>query len=228
MAELAHILVVDDDTRLRELLRRYLSESGFLVSVAKDAAEARRLLSGLSFDLLVLDVMMPGEDGFSLTESLRQTNPVPILLLTARGEVDDRIAGLERGADDYLSKPFEPRELLLRISTILRRAARPGTRPAAERITFGTCIFDLSCGELMREDTPVHLTDAETALLKSLAERAGGTVSREELLQDGVIDGNERTVDVQVTRLRRKIEANPRAPRYLQTVRGAGYRLRVD
>ena len=228
MAELAHILVVDDDTRLRELLRRYLSESGFLVSVAKDAAEARRLLSGLAFDLLVLDVMMPGEDGLSLTESLRESNSVPILLLTARGEVDDRIAGLERGADDYLSKPFEPRELLLRISTILRRAAPPGAGPAADRITFGTCVFDLRHGELTRENAPIHLTEAETALLRTLAIRAGGAVSREELLQESTIDGNERTIDVQVTRLRRKIEANPRAPRYLQTVRGAGYRLRVD
>lgn len=228
MTELAHILVVDDDTRLRELLRRYLSESGFLVSVAKDAAEARRLLSGLSFDMLVLDVMMPGEDGLSLTESLRQTSPVPILLLTARGEVDDRIAGLERGADDYLSKPFEPRELLLRISTILRRAAPPNAGQMRERIVFGPCVFDLHRGELTREDTPVHLTDVETALLRTLATHAGATVSREELLQEGAIDGSERTVDVQVTRLRRKIEANPRAPRYLQTVRGAGYRLRVD
>ena len=228
MAELAHILVVDDDTRLRELLRRYLSESGFLVSAAKDAAEARRLLSGLDFDLLVLDVMMPGEDGLSLTESLRETNPVPILLLTARGEVDDRIAGLERGADDYLSKPFEPRELLLRISTILRRAALPGAGPVADRIVFGDCVFDLRHGELTRAGAPIHLTDAETALLRALAIRAGGAVSREELLQEGTIDGSERTIDVQVTRLRRKIEANPRAPRYLQTVRGAGYRLRVD
>ncbi len=236
MAELPHILVVDDDTRLRELLRRYLSENGFLVSAAKDAAEARRLLAGLEFDMIVLDVMMPGEDGFSLTESLRRTNPVPILLLTARGEVDDRIAGLERGADDYLSKPFEPRELLLRISTILRRAAMPGVGTGAgarqeagtQRIAFGACVFHLSRGELLREDQPVHLTEIETVLLRAMAERGGEAVSREELIQQGGIDGNERAVDVQVTRLRRKIEPNPRAPRYLQTVRGAGYRLRLD
>jgi two-component system, OmpR family, phosphate regulon response regulator OmpR len=233
MAELAHILVVDDDTRLRELLRRYLSENGFVVSAAKDAAEARRLLAGLEFDMIVLDVMMPGEDGFALTESLRRTNPVPILLLTARGEVDDRIAGLERGADDYLSKPFEPRELLLRISTILRRAAMPGAGrggpgEATQKIAFGACVFHLSRGELMREDQPVHLTEIETVLLRALAERAGAPVSREELILEGGIDGNERAVDVQVTRLRRKIEPNPRAPRYLQTVRGAGYRLRLD
>lgn len=233
MAELAHILVVDDDTRLRELLRRYLSENGFVVSAAKDAAEARRLLAGLEFDMIVLDVMMPGEDGFALTESLRRTNPVPILLLTARGEVDDRIAGLERGADDYLSKPFEPRELLLRISTILRRAAMPGIErggPEAgtQKIAFGACVFHLRRGELLREDQPVHLTEIETVLLRALAERAGAPVSREELILKGGIDGNERAVDVQVTRLRRKIEPNPRAPRYLQTVRGAGYRLRLD
>jgi two-component system phosphate regulon response regulator OmpR len=232
MAELAHILVVDDDTRLRELLRRYLSENGFLVSAARDSAEARRLLAGLEFDMIVLDVMMPGEDGFSLTESLRRTNPVPILLLTARGEVTDRIAGLERGADDYLSKPFEPRELLLRISTILRRAAMPGVArsPSAgtQRIAFGACVFHLRRGELLREDRPVHLTEVETVLLRALAERTGETVSREELILEGGIDGNERAVDVQVTRLRRKIEPNPRAPRYLQTVRGAGSRLRLD
>jgi two-component system, OmpR family, phosphate regulon response regulator OmpR len=232
MAELPHILVVDDDTRLRELLRRYLSENGFLVSAARDAAEARRMLAGLEFDMIVLDVMMPGEDGFSLTESLRRTNPVPILLLTARGEVDDRIAGLERGADDYLSKPFEPRELLLRISTILRRAAMPGVGrdqgAGTQQIAFGACVFHLRRGELLREDRPVHLTEIETVLLRALAERAGEPVSREELILEGGIDGNERAVDVQVTRLRRKIEPNPRAPRYLQTVRGAGYRLRLD
>ncbi len=226
MADQPHILVVDDDTRLRELLRRYLSENGFVVTAAKDAAEARQLLAGLQFDLIVLDVMMPGEDGFSLTESLRRTDTVPILLLTARGDVGDRIEGLEKGADDYLSKPFEPRELLLRISTILRRAGSGNSGRRA--LSFGACEFDPRSGELLRNDARVHLTEVETALLRSLAERAGAPVSREELIQEGGIDGNERTVDVQVTRLRRKIEPDPRAPRYLQTVRGAGYRLRLD
>ncbi len=236
MADLPHILVVDDDTRLRELLRRYLSENGFLVSAAGDAAEARRLLAGIEFDMIVLDVMMPGEDGFALTESLRLTNAVPILLLTARGEVDDRIAGLERGADDYLSKPFEPRELLLRMSTILRRTAAPGRgtgegagkATAPHSVAFGACVFHLDRGELLREDRPVHLTEIEIVMLRVLAGRAGTPVSREELIREGAIDGNERAVDVQVTRLRRKMEPNPRAPRYLQTVRGAGYRLRLD
>lgn len=226
MAEQSHILVVDDDTRLRELLRRYLSENGFTVSAAKDAAEARNLMAGLAFDLLVLDVMMPGEDGFSLTASLRETSSVPILLLTARGDVDDRIEGLEKGADDYLSKPFEPRELFLRISTILRRT---GARDAdSNLLSFGTCRFDPRRGELLCDDLPVHLTKIEVALLRSLAERGGAPVSREDLIREGGIDGSARTVDVQVTRLRRKIEPDPRAPRYLQTVRGSGYRLRLD
>jgi two-component system phosphate regulon response regulator OmpR len=228
MAERPHILVVDDDTRLRELLRRYLNENGFLVSVAKDAGEARRLLSGIRFDLIVLDVMMPGEDGLSLTGSLRKVDDVPILLLTARGEIDDRIAGLEHGADDYLTKPFEPRELLLRIGTILRRTAPRQEPEEMARIRMGAVVFDPARGELWRNESPVHLTEVETALLRALADRAGGTVSREDLLREGSIAGSARTIDVQVTRLRRKIEPNPRSPRYLQTVRGAGYRLQPD
>lgn len=221
----SHILVVDDDTRLRELLRRYLSDNGFVVSTAADAAEARRLLASLTFDLLVVDVMMPGEDGFSLTEGIRLQGTTPILLLTARGEVEDRIVGFEKGADDYLVKPFEPRELLLRISTILRRTA-----PAAQisRIRMGDCIFDMERGELWRDKELVHLTTIEESLLRTLAIRAGGTVSRDELIKESAIDGGTRTVDVQVTRLRRKIEPNPRAPRFLQTVRGRGYVLRPE
>lgn len=223
MSDVPHVLVVDDDTRLRELLRRYLIEHDFIVSVASDAAEARTILSGITFDLLVLDVMMPGEDGLSLTQSIRQGNNTPILLLTARGEVEDRIAGLERGADDYLVKPFEPRELLLRISTILRRSV--ATAPNA-RVQLGDCIFDIDRGELWRNDELVHLTSIEEELLRTLASRAGEAVSRTDLIKLSSIDGNDRTVDVQVTRLRRKIEPNPRAPRFLHAVRGRGYMLR--
>jgi two-component system phosphate regulon response regulator OmpR len=222
---LPHILVVDDDTRLRELLRRYLSENDFIVSVANGAAEARTLLASLTFDLLVLDVMMPGEDGLSLTQSIRQEGNTPILLLTARGEIEDRIAGLERGADDYLVKPFEPRELVLRISTILRRSAPPVAR---SQIHLGECRFDVERGELWRRNELIKLTSVEERLLNALALAAGKAVSREDLIEQSAIDGGERTIDVQVTRLRRKIEPNPRAPRFLQTVRGHGYRLRPE
>ena len=225
MSESPHILVVDDDTRLRELLRRYLSENDFIVSVASDAAQARTILSGITFDLLVLDVMMPGEDGLSLTQSLRQESNIPILLLTARGEVEDRIAGLERGADDYLVKPFEPRELLLRISTILRRSAATAQ---TSRVQLGQCSFDVDRGELWRNNELIHLTSIEEELLRTLARRAGEAVSRDDLIKLSSIDGNARTVDVQVTRLRRKIEPNPRAPRFLHAVRGRGYMLRPN
>ena len=225
MSESPHILVVDDDTRLRELLRRYLSEHDFVVSVASDAAEARTILGGITFDLLVLDVMMPGEDGLSLTQSIRRDSNTPILLLTARGDVEDRIAGLERGADDYLVKPFEPRELLLRISTILRRSV---SAAQTSRVQLGECIFDVDRGELWRHDELVHLTSIEEGLLRTLARRAGEPVSRDDLIKLSSIDGNARTVDVQVTRLRRKIEPNPRAPRFLHAVRGRGYMLRPD
>lgn len=223
MSESLHILVIDDDTRLRELLRRYLSENGFVVSVASDAAEARRILKGITFDLVVMDVMMPGEDGLSLTQSIRRDSNMPILLLTARGEVEHRIAGLESGADDYLSKPFEPRELLLRISTILRRSVPPETKSSVQ---LGDCTFDADRGELWRHGEPVHLTSIEEGLLRSLVLRAGEAVSREDLIKLSSIDGNARTVDVQITRLRRKIEPNPRAPLFLHTVRGHGYMLR--
>jgi len=226
-ADLPHILVVDDDRRLRELLQRYLSGNGFVVTSARDAAECRQLLQSLAFDLIVLDVMMPGEDGLSLTASLRRDNPVPILLLTARGDVEDRIAGLERGADDYLTKPFEPRELLLRIGTILRRVARDAVA-APERLSLGAVVYDAARGELWRDDEPVRLTTIEQSLLRILAARAGQTVSREALINESRIAGGSRTVDVQVTRLRRKIEPDPRAPRYLRTVRGEGYALHPD
>ncbi len=226
-ADLPHILVVDDDRRLRELLQRYLSGNGFVVASARDAAECRQLLKSLAFDLIVLDVMMPGEDGFSLTESLRREGTMPILLLSARGDVEDRIIGLERGADDYLTKPFEPRELLLRISTILRRVERD-SQSAPARISLGDYVYDMGRGELWRDDEPVRLTAIEHSLLRILAARAGETVSREALISESRIAGGARTVDVQVTRLRRKIEPNPRLPRYLKTVRGEGYVLHPD
>jgi two-component system, OmpR family, phosphate regulon response regulator OmpR len=224
-----HILVVDDDGRLRDLLRRFLTENGFRVSTAADAAEARAKLESLAFDLLVLDVMMPGESGLDLTQDLRRTGVVPILLLTAMAETEDRINGLERGADDYLSKPFEPRELLLRIRTILRRinGASPA-RAAGAPVLLGGLLFDAERLELRGPDRTVRLTEAEAALLRALAQNPGATLSRDDLAQRLDLTGNPRTVDVQVTRLRRKIEPDPRFPRYLQTVRGKGYALLPD
>ncbi|MFO7481313.1 response regulator [Oceanibaculum nanhaiense] len=224
-----HILVVDDDGRLRDLLRRYLTENGFRVSTAADAAEARAKLESLAFDLLVLDVMMPGESGLDLTQDLRRTGVVPILLLTAMAETEDRINGLERGADDYLSKPFEPRELLLRIRTILRRVngAAPA-RAAGAPVLLGGLLFDAERLELRGPDRTVRLTETEAALLRALAQNPGATLSRDDLAQRLDLTGNPRTVDVQVTRLRRKIEPDPRFPRYLQTVRGKGYALLPD
>lgn len=227
--EQPHILVVDDDTRLRELLRRYLSTNGFLVTTAKDAAEARAKLGGLAFDLIVLDIMMPGESGLELTESLRHDSDVPILLLTARGESDDRIAGLEAGADDYLAKPFQPRELVLRMTSILRRqAVRPVEPSSAPPVRLGPLMFHPDRDELRSGDEVVRLTTAEASLLRVLAASPGVTFTREELTERSKVAGNARAVDVQVTRLRRKIEPDPGEPRYLQTVRGEGYVLRPD
>jgi two-component system phosphate regulon response regulator OmpR len=220
-----HLLVVDDDDRLRELLKQYLSRAGFRVTVAEDAESARRLLDHLDFDLLVLDVMMPEEDGFSLARWVRRRSPTPILILTARGLPDDRIEGLSLGADDYLAKPFEPQELLLRIEAILRRA---GPKPAGpRRISLGEFNFDLDRGELTREGRMIRLTEAEAQLLKILAQNAHAPVERLDLAR-GAADATGRAVDVQVTRLRRKIEHDPRNPRYLQTVRGVGYMLAPD
>jgi two-component system phosphate regulon response regulator OmpR len=223
-----HLLVVDDDSRLRELLRRYLSDSGFRVTGAADAAEARAQLASFAFDLVVLDVMMPGESGLVLTRSLRERAAprIPVLLLTAMGEPEDRVNGLEQGADDYLAKPFEPRELVLRIRNILQR--RPEPPAVASEVRFGAFRFDLARAELFRGDDPVHLTAAETGLLSILAQQAGQPVSREELSQAAAFSGNIRNVDVQMTRLRRKIELDPRYPRYLQTVRGTGYVLKPE
>ncbi len=223
--EAPHILVVDDDDRLRSLLRQYLSENGFMVSVATDASDARNRMAALKFDLLVLDIMMPGETGLELARSLRRTSAVPILMLTAMAESDDRIAGLETGADDYLTKPFEPRELLLRIQGILRRLPQP---PADEPIVLGDHQFDRLRSELTRDGERVRLTEAEASLLSVLAEHAGTVLDREQLNELTGAIGTDRAVDVQVTRLRRKIERDPRAPRYLQTVRGRGYVLRPD
>lgn len=230
-----HILVVDDDTRLRDLLRKFLADNGFLVSTAADAAQARAQMAGFRFDLMVLDVMMPGESGLDLARSLRQDEAraggrdhLPILMLTARGEVEDRIDGLEHGADDYLGKPFEARELLLRIQAILRRARLPfpSAAPMAE-VPLGDCVFNPERQELRRHDERLHLTTAEAQLLAALAARPGELLTREDLAQaTGLEASNLRTIDVQVTRLRKKIEPDPRQPLYLQTVRGQGYLLR--
>jgi two-component system, OmpR family, phosphate regulon response regulator OmpR len=221
-----HLLVVDDDMRLRGLLRRYLSESGFRVTTAADAGEARANLASFAFDLVVLDVMLPGESGLDLTRALRSEGRVPVLLLTAMAEPEDRVNGLEQGADDYLSKPFEPRELVLRIRNLLQR--RPAADAERREIRFGGCRFDLLRGELFRGGDPIRLTAAEAGLLASLAQKAGEAVSREELSLSAQFSGNVRNVDVQMTRLRRKIERDPRFPRYLQTVRGTGYVLKPD
>ncbi len=226
IATLPHILVVDDDRRLRDLLRKYLADNGFRVTTAENAGAARARLVGLAFDLIVLDVMMPGESGLELTESLRRDSGVPILLLTAMGDADDRIAGLERGADDYLPKPFEPRELLLRIGSILRRAGP--VPPAEPEVRFGEFCFDLARAELRHRDEPVRLTSGEAGLLGVFALNPGVTLTRERLGRESRLGANPRTVDVQIARLRRKIEADPKAPRYLQTVWGAGYVLRAD
>jgi len=222
---LAHILVVDDDDRLRELLKRYLSENGYRVTAAHDASDARARLKGLEFDLIVLDLMMPGESGLELAQNLRRTNDVPILLLTAMDEPSDRIAGLEAGADDYLGKPFEPRELVLRIEAILRRARSGGEQ--LEKLKLGDCQFDVRRGELRRNGAPVKLTSGEAELLRILARNPGVTIDRADLVDDAN-SGTLRGVDVQVTRLRRKIEPDPKTPRYLQTVWGRGYVLWPD
>jgi len=222
-----HLLIVDDDDRLRELLKQFLSRAGFRVSTAHSAAAARRLLSALEFDLMVVDVMMPGEDGFAFTGWLRaQPRPVgaiPVLILTARGLPGDRIEGLQLGADDYLAKPFEPRELLLRIEAILRRVVPNKDGP----LTMGACRFDPSRGELMDGEALVRLTEAEIRLLRRLAAAAHSAVGRLELARDSA-DPSGRAVDIQVTRLRRKLEPDPANPRYLRTVRGVGYMLTPD
>lgn len=221
-----HLLLVDDDDRIRDLLKRYLTQAGARISAAADAAGARKLLGALDFDLIVLDVMMPVEDGFSLAESVRKTSTIPIVFMTARGMPEDRIRGLQIGADDYVAKPFEPAELALRINAILRRVVT-NRGEIAEQAQFGPFTFNASRGELTRDGATVRLTEAEVTMLRILSARPGGVISREELAKR-TSAGMERSVDVQVTRLRRKIETDPRAPIYLQTVRGVGYRLAVD
>ena len=226
MEDKPHILIVDDDRRLRELLRKYLSDHNFIVTTAKDAAEAREKLGLFIVDLIILDVMMPGEDGLFLCASLSERQGPPILLLTAMAETEDRIKGLESGAEDYLTKPFEPRELLLRIGTILRR--KPAAVPAAQFLVLGEFQWDITRQELRQGPEIIRLTTADSQLLAILAEAAGEAVSREDLAVRTGTENNPRAVDVQVTRLRRKVELDPRNPRYLQTVRGQGYMLRPD
>lgn len=230
----AHLLIVDDDDRIRGLLQKYLIRQGFLVTAAPDAARARRLMAGLAFDLVVLDVMMPGEDGISLLAWLRHESAVPVILLTARGEPRERIEGLEAGADDYLTKPFEPRELVLRINAVLRRTPQAGPETLTPRLmALGRLRYDLESGELHEGGQPVRLTQTEAALMRVLAAHQGEVLSREALVDQLGRDrgagagelAQERAIDVQITRLRRKIEPDPKRPRFLQTVRGEGYRL---
>ncbi|MGE4063144.1 MAG: response regulator [Rhodospirillaceae bacterium] len=223
-----HILVVDDDTRLRALLKKFLRDSGYMVTAAANAAEARRQMNALTFDLLVVDVMMPGEDGYALTKSIRATNTVPILMLTAMGEATHRIKGLELGVDDYMAKPFEPKELMLRIGSILRRAPPPPAATSKTELKFGACRYDLARKQLTQDGAPVHLTMGEMELLHTLAQKANEPIERSDLGVTEENGFNPRTIDVQITRLRRKIEPDPRQPRYLQTVRGTGYILRTD
>jgi len=231
-SEQPHLLIVDDDERIRVLLQKFLVRNGFLVTAARDAAHARRILSGLDFDLIVLDVMMPGEDGVTLCGELRRERGTPILLLTAKAETSDRIAGLEAGADDYLAKPFEPKELLLRINSILRRVPPSEAEPMVPKVLhLGPLRYEMERGELWRGDELVRLTATEVQLMRIFANAPRAPLSREDLVDKLGRSGGqaqERAVDVQITRLRRKLEADPKQPRYLQTVRGAGYMLAPD
>ena len=223
----SHVLVVDDDSRIRQLLAKYLGGHGYRVTAAADAAEARRKISAIEFDILVVDVMMPGEEGLSHTQSMRSEQDVPILLLTAKSDGADRIRGLEAGADDYLTKPFEPRELLLRLNNLLKRRPLPEAPLTREEIRFGRFVFNAKREELYDGDAPVRLTDRERQLLGQFAASPEGTLSREALAGEPGEVG-ERTIDVQINRLRRKIETDPGNPMFLQTVRGVGYRLRFE
>lgn len=224
---LPHILVVDDDDRIRELVSRYLTEHGYFVSTAADAGEAKAILEFAEYDALVVDVMMPGQDGKEFTKELRDKNDVPILLLTAMGEIEDKISGLETGADDYLTKPFDPRELILRLEAILRR--RPKYEPEEiKEYQIGPWIYKVDYNELVSDKDTVKLTEGEARMLKTLAAKGGDIVSRDDLATACDIDPDNRTVDVQVTRLRRKLEEDSGNPRLLQTVRGKGYLLRIN
>jgi two-component system phosphate regulon response regulator OmpR len=231
-----HLLIVDDDERIRGLLQKFLIRNGYMASTARDAAQAEKLLASLRFDLIVLDVMMPGEDGFSFCHRLRAQDTTPILLLTAKGDAEDRIKGLEAGADDYLPKPFEPKELLLRINAILRRMPQQDAKAETPSIlTLGPVRYDNDRGELWHGPDPVRLTATETALMRIFAARPHDTIPRADLAdlinrdKGSLIDqAQDRAVDVQITRLRRKLEVDPKRPRYLQTVRGVGYMLAPD
>ncbi len=225
--EAPHLLVVDDDNRIRTLISRFLVENGFRVTIAASAAEARKKLAIIDFDLIVLDVMMPGESGMEFTAALRHTSAVPILMLTARSETESRIRGLELGADDYLAKPFDPRELLLRVGNILKRGAPPAPRAKPGELRFGLFVWDGERDELRRDDEIVRLTDSEQRLMRMFAERPDQTIPRHEIVQGESALG-DRTADVQINRLRRKIETDPANPIHLVTVRGQGYRLKTD
>lgn len=216
-----HVLVIDDDDRIRDLLSRYLGRAGYRVSSAGDAQEARAKMVGIEYDLLIVDVMMPGEDGVSLVADLREHKDVPIILLTALGDPAHRIRGLKAGADDYLAKPFEPEELLLRMDAIFRRTGR---KTVSDKVGFGAFVYDLENKVLSNDGDIVRLTTSESALLDLLARQGGGAVSRY-VLSENVNGDSERAVDVQMTRLRRKLEENPSEPKFLLTVRGKGYRL---
>ena len=228
-----HLLIVDDDERIRSLLQQFLIQNNYLVSTAEDAEQARTLLSGIEFDLIILDVMMPGQDGISFTAELRKlNNKTPILLLTARGETEDRIKGLEAGADDYLPKPFEPKELLLRINAILRRMPDlKEDQMVPKTLNFGNLSYDVARNELWEGQNQVRLTTTESQLMKIFTSALGEPISRADLVTSlgrDISSAQDRAIDVQITRLRRKIEVNPSQPRYLQTVRGAGYMLLFD
>lgn len=223
---LPHILVVDDDDRIRTLVSRYLNEHGFLSFTAADALQAQEIMKVGLFDALVVDVMMPGKDGRAFTKELRQTSDIPVLLLTAMGEVEDKLGGLQSGADDYLTKPFDPRELVLRLQAILRR--RPVQKITIKKYKIGKWMYDPNVPEIVSADETHRLTDVDVNLLKALTRRPDVVLRREDLADLCGVDAGERTIDVQVTRLRRKLEEDTKNPRYLQTVRGKGYLLRVE
>jgi len=222
-----HILVVDDDRRIRALLSRFLMEQGYRVTTAQHVVEATACLKSFAFDLIVLDVMMPGESGLSFAARLRVDSAVPILILSALGETEARVKGLEAGADDYLGKPFEPRELALRIAALLRRTAPRLVTSAANTARFGEFTFHFDRGELRKGEELVHLTEREKDILRLMLEKPSETVTRDDLGGEGE-GSSERSIDVQINRLRRKIEIDPANPLYLQTVRGVGYRILID
>lgn len=223
-----HLLVVDDDKRIRELISQYLTQNGYRLTTARDAADARKRLAGLAFDLIILDVMMPGETGIELTQFLNKSiSPTPILMLTALSDTEDRVEGLSSGADDYLAKPFDPRELLLRIKNLLKRQTVQNPSIKQEHLTFGPFTFSIKKRELKKAGAAIRLTEREQVILGIFAESAGNTVKRQDLYAHGHHVG-ERTVDVQINRLRRKLEDDPANPAYLQTVRGTGYKLCID